>query len=92
MDEVKYMVMSLDVWGNAEEGFEKNDWFNVGYIELPSTHSHGDIIGELFHKNYLSKQGRELAEVFDYNAMGEYLEVIDKNTARPLYDLKLVTE
>jgi hypothetical protein len=29
-----FPVLSIDAWGNLEDGYEWNQWFNVGSIDL----------------------------------------------------------
>lgn len=32
----RYQVQTLDVWGNAEDGWDINNWFNAGVLDIPS--------------------------------------------------------
>ena len=35
MSEIQtFPVLSIDAWGNSEEGYEWNQWFHVGSIDL----------------------------------------------------------
>jgi len=30
---LNYEILSIDAWGNKKDGYEWNQWFNVGNIE-----------------------------------------------------------
>lgn len=61
-------VISLDVWGNAEEGFEVNDRRECGTVEIESNDpGDGDIIDALVDAEYLKpgSLGRFTVEYHD---------------------------
>ena len=43
----KWNVYSLDVWGNAEDGYEVNDRSKVGSIDIDSTFSDNQLLKAL---------------------------------------------
>lgn len=53
----KYKIISLDVWGNAKDGWEVNDKFNTGIVvELDDECTTNDIKRALYERNYASKK------------------------------------
>jgi hypothetical protein len=50
----KYEVRSLDVWGNARDGFEVNNSFRAGHVEVPPHASDRDFLRALRDGGFLS--------------------------------------
>lgn len=84
-----YTVLSLDVWGNEEDGFEVNDRCRVGTIDLDESLNSDDVLRELDGAGYVHAS---LCEVND--AIGdEYTLHIDSaQNGRPLLQLELQEE
>ncbi len=82
----EYKVLDLEVWGNEEDGYEKNDFFEIGRINLED----GDnIIERLIDKEYLHESAIDLAEI-DRNGGDSLYNIVEKSNGRPVYDLQLV--
>lgn len=82
-----WRVTSLDVWGNEEDGFEINDWFNVGYIDLPDAATSA-AISALIKGGYLKAEAATLAEADECSSEG-FIEIREKATGRPVFQLYL---
>lgn len=91
---MKYKVKSLDVWGNKEDGYEINQEFYAGDIEIPDTEpfSNDDqaILDILIEKGFLKEHVTlELVEVEDF-ANG-VIWINEVETGEPLYILEYET-
>ena len=49
----KWQVWGLDVWGNAEDGWEVNDWWKLKVVDLPKNPSNKQVIQALFDAEIL---------------------------------------
>lgn len=77
---MKYEVRSLDVWGNEEDGFDVNDSWRIGEVEISDD---ADPIEVLFEEGYLSDIGRVRSEVqYDDDGM---MTIACEMTGKPLY-------
>lgn len=81
---MKYKIYSIDVWGNEEDGWEQNDYSNVGSIE-------GDYpTDELF---WLALVEADIAfgpfdrAVFDWFDEGDG-EIRDRKDDRPIFQIR----
>jgi hypothetical protein len=82
-----YKLYTLDVWGNESEGFEVNDSYGQGTIELNESFSDADLLNAIDAS--VGIRGREYAEVSDH---GEFIEVFDKTNGMPVFHLYLNME
>ena len=82
---IKYTVCSLDVWGNSEEGYDVNDSFNVGTIELDPEISDQAVIQALVDQGFLTPNALDLAEVECNDE--SFIHIMDKADCRPVLNL-----
>ena len=54
MSNTTYKVCTLDVWGNSEDGFDVNDQFAAGSIELSAEMSDSEILQKLADEGFLT--------------------------------------
>ena len=80
-----FPVLSIDAWGNSEEGYEWNQWFHVGSIDLDLKNEDQDVIQLMIDKGYLKEGSKGLGEVEDD---GFNLVVLDKKTREPLFAIE----
>jgi len=78
-------VLSIDAWGNPEDGYEWNEWFNVGTIDLDLDAENREIIQAMVNAGYLTPKGLDVAEVEDD---GYNLVIIDKETREPAFAIE----
>lgn len=80
-----FPVLSIDAWGNREDGYEWNQWFNIGTIDLDLDAENRDIIRAMIDAGYLTSGSLDRAAVEDddYN-----LVIIDKETGEPLFAIE----
>jgi hypothetical protein len=67
---MQYKVISLDVWGNEISGFEKNDFFSVGKIEVEEQDNFKDaLVQTLIDEGFLkdAAKGRVVVDTEIYN-------------------------
>jgi hypothetical protein len=80
-----FPVLSIDAWGNLEDGYDWNQWFNVGSIDLDLDAENRDIIRAMVNAGYLTALALESAEVEDddYN-----LVIVDRETREPVFAIE----
>lgn len=78
-----YKVLSIDAWGNQEDGYDWNQWYNAGTIDLDINASNEVILKAMFDNGYITNS--DLGDVDDdqYN-----LVIIDKETREPLFAIE----
>jgi hypothetical protein len=55
----KYRIISLDVWGNAEDGWEVNAAYNTSHIvEIADESDAASVVDALIDYGYLSEKTR----------------------------------
>ena len=81
----RYIVASLDVWGNSEDGFEVNDTRRIGSVSFPSDASDKVIFAALKKEFGGSTTGLEISSQSD-----DVLIFVDrKKDGKPMYTLSL---
>ena len=80
-----FPVLSIDAWGNLEGGYDWNNWFNVGTIDLDLDAENRDIIRAMVNAGYLTALALESAAVEDD---GYNLVIIDKETREPVFAIE----
>jgi hypothetical protein len=94
----KLRVIDLDVWGNAEDGYEIENFFNVGVLEFPRKKDVYDIPEKLIKKKlvengYFPSSALRKIELNSCSSMSYFYQVEEKKTGRPLFHLyELETE
>jgi hypothetical protein len=91
---IKFRVISLDVWGGDEEGtYEKNNFYNLGTIEVNEMDEDikDSMINALIEADILVPECRSMIYIVDNYGNGDYYEILDKETDRPLLDLQQIT-
>lgn len=80
-----FPVLSIDAWGNPEEGYEWNQWFHVGSIDLDLKNEDQDIIQLMIDEGYLKEGSKDLGEVEDD---GFNIVILNKVTREPLFAIE----
>lgn len=80
-----FSVLSIDAWGNETDGYEWNQWFNVGSIDLDLDGENRDIIRAMVDAGYLTALALESAEVEDD---GYNIVIVDKETPAPVFAIE----
>lgn len=80
-----FPVLSIDAWGNETDGYEWNQWFNVGSIDLDLDGENRDIIRAMVDAGYLTALALESAEVEDD---GYNIVIVDKETPAPVFAIE----
>jgi hypothetical protein len=80
-----FPVLSIDAWGNQEDGYEWNQWFNVGTIDLDLDAENRDIIRAMVDAGYLTALALESADVEDD---GYNIVILDKETREPVFAIE----
>jgi hypothetical protein len=78
-------VLSIDAWGNPDEGYEWNSWHKVGTIDLDLDDENREIIRAMVNAGYLTKAGLDVAEVEDD---GYNIVIVDKETREPVFAIE----
>lgn len=72
-------VLSIDAWGNPEDGFAWNNWFHIGDVDDSTTNE--NVVSVLIEKGILTELARTEAVVDDDG----YNYVIQDKTGLPLF-------
>lgn len=79
-------VKSLDVWGNAEDGYEVNNEHGAGKISIPAMTDDAGLVKLLKKEGFLKETVR--ANQVEIESPGEgFIEVREKKTGEPIYFL-----
>jgi hypothetical protein len=83
----KWRVLSLDVWGNPEDGFEVNDRYGIGKIELPEDYTDAQLLRVLkdagFVRPYVT-----LARIEIEDDGAGLISLDQKKDGRPVFQLE----
>ncbi len=79
-------VKSLDVWGNSEDGYEVNQEFNAGKIEIPAMLDDAGLVKLLKKEGFLKETVRANQVEVEDNGAG-FIEIREKKTGEPVYFL-----
>jgi hypothetical protein len=75
-------ILSIDAWGNAENGFEWNNWYKIGQAPIEVCNREpAEVIEYLIGEGILSDAARTLATVED----DQYNIVICDEDSRPCF-------
>lgn len=99
-----FNVYLLDIWGNEEDGYDKNKRILIGRIRIPAptfedVSEEGilramknleivDPDGKKFHA--LPTRNRKIIYIEDPNGTGVWWEIGDTKTRKPIYGIKYV--
>ena len=82
----KWEVKSLDVWGNEEDGFEVNQEFHAGEVEIPSMVDDKELL-KIMKKGGFIKDNVKSSQVEFEDTGGGFIEMKNAKTGEPLYFL-----
>ena len=76
----------FDVWGNAEDGWDVNNWCVVKeHIEMLDDATDADIIAWLYWNEFVNESDEDKYEI-EY--LDEFIEIYEKETMLPLYSFR----
>jgi hypothetical protein len=77
-----FKVLSIDAWGNSEDGYEWNNWFDVGTVtvDLDSPES---VILESMLEDYINT-----TEPFSVDDDGYNLVIVRKESKMPVFAIE----
>ena len=83
MNTKAYKVLSIDAWGNEDGGYDWNQWFNAGTIELHTIEDDDWVLHEMASQGFI--RGVEGYDIEDdqYN-----LVIVDKASREPLFAIE----
>jgi len=80
-----YNVLSIDAWGNKDDGYEWHQWFNAGTIEIALNAGEQDILEAMIESGFITQTEGGEVEVEDDG----YDKVIkDRETREPLFAIE----
>lgn len=82
----KWEVKSLDVWGNEEDGFEVNQEFHAGEVEIPAMVDDKELL-KIMKKGGFIKDNVRSSQVEFEDTGGGFIEMKNAKTGEPLYFL-----
>ena len=80
-----FPVLSIDAWGNLEDGYDWNACYKVGSIDLDLDAEDRDIIRAMVNAGYLTALALESAEVEDD---GFNIVILDMETREPVFAIE----
>lgn len=80
-----FPVLSIDAWGNETDGYEWNQWFHVGSIDLDLDAEDRQIIQAMVNAGYLTQQGLDVCDIEDD---GFNIVILDKETREPVFAIE----
>lgn len=80
-----FSVLSIDAWGNEEDGYDWNSWQKIGQIEVDLNAPNIDALCSMIGAGYLEPVAIEACEVEDD---GYNLVIVLKTTHEPLYAIE----
>lgn len=78
-----YTVISIDAWGNAEDGYDWNAWYNVGTIEVDINAPEHAILQAMADAGFITKTEGGMVEDDQHN-----LVIKDAQTGEPLFAIE----
>lgn len=75
-----YKVISIDAWGNQYDGYEWNQWFNAGSIDLNDLDDNDSIIWQMYKNDFITS-----IDVADIEDDGYNVVIVDQKTREPLF-------
>ena len=79
-----YKVLSIDAWGNEDDGYEWNQWFNTGTIDLADLNASNDeILYRMEEEGFITRANKGDIDDDGYN-----LVIVDKQTREPLFAIE----
>ena len=78
-----YKVLSIDAWGNQEDGYEWNSWHNVGTIELDSIEDNTSIVRVMYRQGFITDMRLADIEDDEWNIV-----IVDKATREPVFAIE----
>ena len=82
----KWRVFSLDVWGNANDGYEVNDRSGVGTIQLPEEFTDAQLIRALKDAGIVRKTIRMSQVAIDGD--DTWISIDDAKDGMPVFQLE----
>ena len=80
-----FPVLSIDAWADPEGGWEWNQWFDVGRIEVDIEKPDQDLIQSMIDAGYLTPASIGLAELHDD---GFNVVFSNKETGEPVFAIE----
>lgn len=83
METKAYKVLSIDAWGNEDDGYDWNQLFNAGTIELHSIEDDDWVLHEMASQGFI--RDAKLCDIEDdqYN-----LVIVNKASREPLFAIE----
>ena len=84
-----YKVLSIDAWGNKDEGYEWNQWWVIGHVTVDIDAPQAQVIDALIDANILSPLAHDDDSLNVYIEDDQYnLVICDKETDEPLFAIE----
>jgi hypothetical protein len=81
-----FPVLSIDAWGNQEDGYDWNSWHKVGTVDLDlNLDTDRDIIRAMVSAGYLTATGLDVCDIDDD---GFNIVIVDKETREPVFAIE----
>lgn len=84
----RFKVLSIDAWGNQEDGYEWNNSSLIGYVETDINSDQSTLVDDLIDANILSPLSRGIANECHLDDDQHNLVFCDPKTFEPLYAIE----
>ena len=78
-----YDVLSIDAWGNEEEGYEWNSWYRVGKVEVDINSPTAIVLKAMHDQGFITSPDLGDIEDDQFN-----LVIVDKKTREPVFAIE----
>lgn len=80
-----FPVLSIDAWGNPDDGYEWNNWHKVGTVDLDLDQPNQNLIQAMIDAGFLTPASIDLADVEDD---GFNVVFSNKETGEPVFAIE----
>jgi len=80
-----FPVLSIDAWGNQEDGYDWNNWHKVGLIDLDLNQPDQNLIQTMIDAGFIRLEAIDRVEVEDD---GFNIVFCDKETSEPIFAIE----
>ena len=78
-----FKVLSIDAWGNQDDGYDWNNWSNVGNVTIDLNADNLTILQTMEKEGYITN-----ANLGDIDDDGYNLVIIHKHTQEPIFAIE----
>jgi hypothetical protein len=78
-----FKVLSIDAWGNADDGYDWNQWFNAGHVDIDLNADNLTILQTMEKEGFITN-----ANLADIDDDGYNLVIVDYHSRQPIFAIE----